>query len=1316
MSIPIALLKKVRCRFLCKDSGKPVSGIVATLEIGVGEATNLTLVPLGTLQSDGAGYMSFDLKYFIHRGAVIAEKLLLSGPRLPGGGVNLLDILSAGSKEDGGDTDVSLRLRAFNVIGSDANDNGGQGAPADDDICLVFPVYVSEKPNNDETQCESGCVKRVMPSIQSPDVCDYQASPFSFVAPVASSMGKGCCETLVPSTLPIQEHKFFKVVVRRETNEGDIKLIEELGGIKEVSVTTALATQAPKLKFAEILEFKQQWYSLGHSLGEIKYSLALAPGEATQIAVIDWSRQDNISRTDSVLSTEFMDHSIKRDRSIEETIDSALKESQGGSSFMAGTSGQATIPLQYVTLSFNHAIGYGVSNSWGNRNLEADSLQDLHDRIRQQSGYTRSLNSTVVVQASQSEQNVLQTRKVANHNHCHALTVQYYEVLRHYRIRTEFSGRRKALLVPFKPFSFTWELALQFRSILESVLIDPSLQQCFDAIFRLKAVPSVYDPPTGSNGTGSTPAPTPAPAPAPILLNKDVTVFTYFLTGVGSQVFVQKGDTVRITATGEAFTGGFWTFGPDGHTDPATSDFSAPKLRKFSLICKVGSQGAWHQAGAFAEFVADGNGELIFNMNDLKTDYDNNRPFTHSQEKDRWEVNVTYPSHEVISTEPPGPTAPNTNTTGSNSSTSGHVPTMVEDSLLLTRLLAHLNGNQGYYNGCVWVLQNPIERRMRIEATLSAHSYLLDAVDDVPLAISGNYVAFAYDGPFYNWEVSRETDPINPIEDIVTLPTRGVFVEAMLGHCNACEERDPTRMWDWKEMTIETPPEIGEVTPGPKGQATSVTPVSLPGNVIQITQPPAAPDPTGLAAALKVLGTPDIFRDMSGLDEVSKLLDTLSKQSSEANIKALAQQAKDKLDSAKSSGGGTSSGSGSGSGSGGSNGSNRAPASETDAAKQVDRLKAIQYAQDKGLVSNEQGTNAAEGVLGGESTTTAGTNSMQDSLAVTINLSKYCTPAVRAFSPGDKSGQTTLRAVVTNAPVGSTWHWAVTSPTAASIVTPNSYITTVTAGDPGLTDATFEARDPGGVSLGKMTIKLSVPQFVVIDEEAATFGAQLVTFQLDDVKATLLQRMKLVVDFLLEKTNVRTVWHLAPFNELMPAHIAPGGFAAGKFSPLMIRGLSPSSPDEAGTTEAGGPTKPDDKINIYPAAFRLNGMDVGADVTAIVTRLAAMNMTDPDIKNVWIDIMARLLGETIAHEIHHALLGDWAGFVGGHNSPPIPFDLMNRGSDRNWLQRTGIEIIDNANFPKPGSYRDGGVGAISSLQMANQTKVDSVFPIPPTFM
>jgi hypothetical protein len=150
------------------------------------------------------------------------------------------------------------------------------------------------------------------------------------------------------------------------------------------------------------------------------------------------------------------------------------------------------------------------------------------------------------------------------------------------------------------------------------------------------------------------------------------------------------------------------------------------------------------------------------------------------------------------------------------------------------------------------------------------------------------------------FEPDQET-PARPRDSIVTLPTRGLFAEAQIGHCNACEARDAMRMSDWTEMTVEEPPAITGVQPGPGGQIPSLAQAQLPQSVIQIAQPPAAPDPTGLANALAVLRTAGIFRDMSGLSEASALLGKLT----DGTIKTLADmvrtagQAKDKIDTAR---------------------------------------------------------------------------------------------------------------------------------------------------------------------------------------------------------------------------------------------------------------------------------------------------------------------------------------------------------------------------------------------------------------------------------
>ena len=117
----------------------------------------------------------------------------------------------------------------------------------------------------------------------------------------------------------------------------------------------------------------------------------------------------------------------------------------------------------------------------------------------------RELQSTVVVHSTQSEHEAIETRTVVNYNHSHALTILYYEVLRHFRVATELVRRRPALLTnihggityPFvvfpPPFStepprteirINWAEILENRKLLEAALLDDRYNECFDIVER----------------------------------------------------------------------------------------------------------------------------------------------------------------------------------------------------------------------------------------------------------------------------------------------------------------------------------------------------------------------------------------------------------------------------------------------------------------------------------------------------------------------------------------------------------------------------------------------------------------------------------------------------------------------------------------------------------------------------------------------------------------------------------------------------------------------------------------------------------------
>jgi hypothetical protein len=893
MNLDLSLLKKVRCRFLDCDTGQPLPGVIVSLSVAVGDGSRSAQLPVATLCSDATGYMSFDLKPIIDLGLVAASGLFISAPKYGLTQYDLLGSFVAEPRDEKRDIDTYIRDSQASSIGRTMMMHMATTTDEAKDVSyLVFPIYL-EKCVQDKQALESaGCEPTRLPSIQSPDIWDYKASPFSFVAPAALKLGNDCCEVLLPSSLPVQQYRFNKVIVRQATT--DSVVIGDTPIKSTVKIVDPLEVREPVIKFGEVLEYRQDWFPLGHSLGEIKYSLPLAPGESTQLAVIEWSRDDFASRTDAIRATEFLDHDSRRERAIEDTVEAALREEQGGNSWAVGKSGTVSGNTYGTGMwTGNHAFAGGISYSNGNRNVEGESLQDLHDRVRQASSLIRSLNSTVIVQASQTEKNTLQTRRVANHNHCHAMTIQYYEVLRHYHLSTNFVGRRQAVLIPFALFKIdTWELALQFRTVLEQTLLDSSLRDCFDALVRLNLVSSVYDTP-------KLPKPdVPASTTTSIKLEeKEVRVLGFYEEGVNSGLSVLKGDKILISARGSlpvSQTGGGYGsggYGPDGDGKLATGfPFIAPGLVSFSLIYKIGADDPlWRQGTTRFELTADKAGEIILNVNDVHGFFGDNGPGFWIATLEKFRDTAT-----------PTPTDPSKD----DPANTKELPfRKSDDQLCSARLLTHLKNNQGYYSSAVWMFMNSVERRLYLEAALQDHSGILFGMDDVPLAISGNYVAFPYNGQA-KWSASQTDESKLCAENIVTLPTRGLFAEAQMGHCNSCEKRDVTRMWDWTEMTTETPPDISGITPGPRGQTPSITQGQLPANVIQITQPQAAPDPTGLANALNVLATPDIFRDMAGLDEVSQLLGELAKASGDANTKAMATLAQQKVDDMKRSTGG----------------------------------------------------------------------------------------------------------------------------------------------------------------------------------------------------------------------------------------------------------------------------------------------------------------------------------------------------------------------------------------------------------------------------
>lgn len=95
-----------------------------------------------------------------------------------------------------------------------------------------------------------------------------------------------------------------------------------------------LAFGAPAI--GAIATYAQSWFAQGLTLGHMVHSLALAPGEATRLAVIDWTRKTTTTASESVDEGERLTNATNHVRAISEVQNAVAEEMQEGGSIATG--------------------------------------------------------------------------------------------------------------------------------------------------------------------------------------------------------------------------------------------------------------------------------------------------------------------------------------------------------------------------------------------------------------------------------------------------------------------------------------------------------------------------------------------------------------------------------------------------------------------------------------------------------------------------------------------------------------------------------------------------------------------------------------------------------------------------------------------------------------------------------------------------------------------------------------------------------------------------------------------------------------------
>lgn len=275
--------------------------------------------------------------------------------------------------------------------------------------------------------------------------------------------------------------------------------------------------QAVSVAHGHLLHYKSVLKADGYSLGDLLYSLPLAPGQKKQIVVYDWKRSLQGSETQQLTQREGLTASLVNDRTILDNLSGGINELLQGQS-SASTSGiSAGLGIGAIVGPVGGVLGVSGGTSSSSSSASQQSYRNtvqafgetLRNAIMQSASAYRELNGTLIDTVTEGQQFATTTEVVANHNHCHSLTMLYFEVLRHYAVFQELVQVEECIFVPLIMTNFSMENIHKWRDVLAAnLLYRPSnthlslfmnrnpLVKAFDANERVKTNWANVDFPT----------------------------------------------------------------------------------------------------------------------------------------------------------------------------------------------------------------------------------------------------------------------------------------------------------------------------------------------------------------------------------------------------------------------------------------------------------------------------------------------------------------------------------------------------------------------------------------------------------------------------------------------------------------------------------------------------------------------------------------------------------------------------------------------------------------------------------------------------
>lgn len=614
--------------------------------------------------------------------------------------------------------------------------------------------------------------------------------------------------------------------------------------------------------------------------------------------MIDWTRKTRTSSSEDIAETDNLSNTTTESRAIHEIAQATAAEVQSGSSHTT-TKGNSSeggyaggglemeddvgkviknllLPggiLRGTKLvgrsggssnNYAHSDSYSVSN--GTREVHSEMMQNINASTYQNAFSARNRRATMITETSESESETIRTRTVTNYNHMHAMTVQYYEVIQNYRAVIGVEKVKPVIYLPFEPITFDDNIIAEFRPVLLNFAKTAALRYALvNENFGVDA--RIMTDLFWETGEYSAIPDGPAISPQERERAKRAAIDIAKKNAIEKARLKVQFATLRTTSKILS------------KTDQGSFDFSLEKGVKLINV-------SWVENNI--------TGLLVNEISINKKEVDFDSEVVHPDISKGAAEGIDVKDLTTITLQHKGKPEKTSETIKLKFLDTDGRTGVIKFRLCLKKdedktiflefsgpdikedLHAALNADRLYYTQKIWRYASPSWLMLQLGRYSIDGRSVLDFIDPAPVSVVGNTVVFYWNAEDYPDHLSGWLDNNKAYnktsEQIIAIPTSGVFAEAVLGRFNCAEKLDMTRFWNWQDSPIPVnAPDIAAIQAGNHTTTAATTAGTLSQPIINMSTPQAMPDPTGMQGILQVIASNNMFRDMSGLVQTSQL-------------------------------------------------------------------------------------------------------------------------------------------------------------------------------------------------------------------------------------------------------------------------------------------------------------------------------------------------------------------------------------------------------------------------------------------------------------